>query len=54
MPRNDAQQAAAQVAETRETLAKQGRRKGLAEDVRKDMIKDANRGKGHETSPQQR
>jgi hypothetical protein len=49
MARNDAQQAAAQVTETRDTLAKQGYRKGLAEGVRKDMIKEATRGKGHDS-----
>ena len=43
MALNDAQQAAAQVAETRATLANQGHRKGLAESIRQDFIKDARR-----------
>ncbi len=49
MSRNDAQQAAAQVAEQRKKLAKRKPGKGLAEGVRKDAVKDENRGSSHDT-----
>ncbi len=54
MPRNDAQQAAAQVAKQRRKLAEQKPGKGLAESVRKDAVEEQKRGVSHHsTTPRQ-
>jgi len=48
MRHNDAQQAAAQVSQTRKQLAKRKGLEGIAESVRKEVIDESRRGMGHD------